>query len=110
MRTHVCGDTVVAAKLSFDEAVDYRYAHAVEIQPFRLPQNVTEWCVAAARRERLALAGIDLIMTDDGEWFCFEVNPMPGYDWFEEALTQQGEPPTISELLLHRLVCASKNL
>lgn len=110
VRTHVCGDTVVAAKLSFDEAVDYRYAHAVEIQPFRLPQNVTEWCVAAARRERLALAGIDLIMTDDGEWFCFEVNPMPGYDWFEEALTQQGEPPTISELLLHRLVCASKNL
>jgi D-alanine-D-alanine ligase-like ATP-grasp enzyme len=36
----------------------------------------------------LELAGIDLRLTDDGRWFCFEVNPSPGFTYYEEAVGQ----------------------
>jgi len=31
----------------------------------------------------LALAGVDLRRTPDGQWFCFEVNPSPGFTFYE---------------------------
>ena len=34
------------------------------------------------------LAGIDLRLTDDGRWFCFEVNPSPGFTYYEQATGQ----------------------
>jgi hypothetical protein len=107
VRAHVCGDAVVAAKITGD-AVDYRYSPKVGIYPYTLPADVQAWCVAAATSEGLDLAGIDLIVTEEGKWFCFEINPMPGYHWFENALIEQGEAPAVSELLLRRLV-NSKN-
>jgi hypothetical protein len=34
----------------------------------------------------LPLAGIDLRRSRvDGEWYCFEVNPSPGFSYYEEA-------------------------
>jgi D-alanine-D-alanine ligase-like ATP-grasp enzyme len=32
----------------------------------------------------LGLAGIDLRLDPDGQWWCFEVNTAPGFIWFED--------------------------
>ncbi len=36
----------------------------------------------------LLIAGIDLRLTDDGHWYCFEVNPSPGFTYYEIATGQ----------------------
>jgi D-alanine-D-alanine ligase-like ATP-grasp enzyme len=36
----------------------------------------------------LPLAGIDLRRTASGEWYCFEVNPSPGFSFYEDATGQ----------------------
>ncbi len=36
----------------------------------------------------LLLAGIDLRRTPDGQWFCLEVNPSPGFTYYESATGQ----------------------
>jgi D-alanine-D-alanine ligase-like ATP-grasp enzyme len=33
-------------------------------------------------------AGLDLKVTPEGEVFCFEVNPSPGFSYFEQATGQ----------------------
>jgi hypothetical protein len=37
----------------------------------------------------LAFSGIDLRRSDDGTWFCFEVNPSPGFPYFERSGSQR---------------------
>ena len=39
--------------------------------------------MAAARTLGLHFAGIDLRRAPDGRWFCFEVNPSPGFTYYE---------------------------
>jgi len=46
----------------------------------------------------LAVAGIDLRRTPDGQWFCFEVNPSPGFIYYEQA-TGQPMAEAIARLL-----------
>ncbi|MHB8524142.1 MAG: hypothetical protein ACYDH9_25760 [Limisphaerales bacterium] len=47
--------------------------------------ELAERCRALARSLRFAVAGIDLRRTDSGEWYCFEVNPAPGFTSYEAA-------------------------
>ncbi|HTN49248.1 MAG TPA: hypothetical protein VMK32_07450 [Burkholderiaceae bacterium] len=86
VRVHTVGDRVFAARVR-SEAVDYRYAHrdglAVEMEPIRLPHAIEQACLAVARDLDLLLAGIDLKETPDGDWYCFEVNPCPGFLYYE---------------------------
>ncbi len=88
VRVHVVGDRVLAARAS-TEAVDYRYARRdgfdVSLDPVSLPDDVARRCVRLAERLGLPFAGIDLMARPDGSWVCFEVNPSPGYSWYEEA-------------------------
>ena len=76
------------AKIRSD-AVDYRYAHLsgadVELSSIALPDDCADRCVALARAARLPLAGIDFRRTDDGEWYCFEINPSPGFTYYQQA-------------------------
>jgi glutathione synthase/RimK-type ligase-like ATP-grasp enzyme len=85
-RVHVVGDEVFACEVISD-ADDYRYA-ALHGEPARLrkvtlPADITECCVALTRSLGLHLAGIDLRLTPDGRWYCFEVNPSPGFTYYE---------------------------
>jgi len=36
----------------------------------------------------LPVAGIDLRCTPDGIWYCFEVNPSPGFTYFQDETNQ----------------------
>ncbi|HEX5505941.1 MAG TPA: hypothetical protein VFW96_25210 [Thermomicrobiales bacterium] len=92
IRVHTVGDEIFATRIR-TAAVDYRYArgqgHALTMEPARLPGWVEAACRALAAGSGLLLAGIDLKETPEGEYVCFEVNPSPGFVWFER---RSGQP------------------
>jgi RimK-like ATP-grasp domain len=89
VRVHVVGDRTFAAIVD-SKAVDYRYARAqvgsdARLRAFRLDDDLAARCVALAAALDLPFAGIDLKLAPDQRVVCFEVNPSPGYSWYESA-------------------------
>ena len=86
VRVHTVGDRIFAVRVR-SQAVDYRYAHrdglTVEMEPTTLPPAIEQACFRIARDLDLLFAGIDLKETPDGDWYCFEVNPCPGFLYYE---------------------------
>jgi glutathione synthase/RimK-type ligase-like ATP-grasp enzyme len=86
VRVHVCGSQTVATRIE-SSAVDYRYAGRdglpVSLQRTEIPQWVEQACHAIAANDGLVLAGIDLRVTPDGRWFCFEANPAPAFTFYD---------------------------
>lgn len=103
VRVHVVGDDLFATHIR-SASVDYRYARRegsdVEMKPFTLPPDVAESCLQLARRTDLLLAGIDLKVTPDGDYYCFEVNPCPGFLYYEQY-TGQPISGALADLLHH---------
>jgi hypothetical protein len=93
VRVHVVGSEVFATRIE-SSATDYRYAsaqvgEAANLAATRLSDDVAGKCVRLTAGLGLAFAGIDLKFTPDGRVFCFEVNPSPGYSYFE---ANSGQP------------------
>ena len=88
VRVHVVGTRLLAARAT-TAAIDYRYAgrdgHDVSLQATDVPDEVAERCLVLSRRLGLPFCGIDLMERPDGSWVCFEVNPSPGYSWYEQS-------------------------
>lgn len=89
VRVHVVGDEVYPAIVD-STAVDYRYARAqvgqdATLTGWNLPAEWADRCVALATGLGLPFAGIDLKLCPDGRVVCFEVNPSPGFPWYETA-------------------------
>jgi len=86
VRVHVVGRECYAATIESD-GIDYRYAHhhgaEPRLQSMTLPEEIAARCVTLAQAMELPLAGIDLRLNPEGEYVCFEVNPMPAYTYFE---------------------------
>jgi hypothetical protein len=102
VRVHVVDDEVYATRIE-SEAVDYRYAkrqvgEAAQLSATELDDEVAQRCIALTRALGLAFSGIDLRFTPEGRVFCFEVNPCPGYSYFE---ANSGQP--ISEAVARYL-------
>ena len=101
VRVHVVGDRWFATSVA-SPATDYRYASAagssVELAPFDLPDALGQQLVSVSQGMGLMVAGIDLRRSDDGRWFCFEVNPSPGFTFYEDH-TAQPIAGAIAELL-----------
>ncbi|MBI4953994.1 MAG: hypothetical protein HY908_18360 [Myxococcales bacterium] len=91
IRVHVVGARVFATAIR-SAATDYRYAARdgieCELVPTTLPSEVEERCLQLADRLGLPFAGIDLRVTPEGKTYCFEVNPSPGYTYYEDATGQ----------------------
>jgi glutathione synthase/RimK-type ligase-like ATP-grasp enzyme len=87
VRVHVVGDRVFASRILSD-AIDYRYGRS-RVDPSELPDEVAARCLNLSKALGLALSGIDLRRDPEGRWFCFEVNPSPGYAPYEEATGQR---------------------
>lgn len=85
-RVHVVGMEVFACEVN-SQAIDYRYpgAHDVNLRACRLPPEVEERCRRVAAEMNLPVAGIDLLRTHEDEWYCFEVNPSPGFTYYQDA-------------------------
>lgn len=87
VRVHVVDGATFGARIRSDRT-DYRYAGAqggrTAIAPMEIPWPLAERCVALARALGMAFVGIDLIVGAH-EVVCLEVNPCPGYSYYEEA-------------------------
>jgi glutathione synthase/RimK-type ligase-like ATP-grasp enzyme len=90
-RIHVVGDDTFAAEI-VSEADDYRYAardgEATTVEASRIPAFLDDRCRALAATLGLVVAGIDLRLTPQGEWYCFEVNPSPAFTYYAAATGQ----------------------
>jgi hypothetical protein len=91
VRAHVIGDEVFACEI-VSKADDYRYAtltgDSMEIRPYDLPAECAARCRAIAAAMDFVIAGVDLRF-HDGEWYCFEVNPSPGFMYYQEQSGQK---------------------
>lgn len=91
-RVHVVNEAVFACRVD-SAAIDYRYAAHFEqcttLTAVTLPRDVANRCIKLTHGLELQLAGIDLRVSPDGTWWCFEVNTAPGFTWFEQ---QTGQP------------------
>ena len=102
VRVHVVGDDVFPARIE-SGADDYRYAtrqgSSVEMTACTLPADILARCIEVSARLRLPLAGIDLRVTPDGEWYCLEVNPSPAFTFYQRN-TYQPISETFTQLLV----------
>lgn len=91
IRVHVVGDVLFATKIT-SNVVDYRYAsrdnETAELLAAELPLPVQQSCFTLSGSLQLPLCGIDLFLTNAGEYYCFEVNPSPGYSYYQENTGQ----------------------
>jgi glutathione synthase/RimK-type ligase-like ATP-grasp enzyme len=92
VRVHVVGSRVFPTRVR-SEAVDYRYAQAqvgesADLEECDLPAGIADRCVALAAALELPFAGIDLKITPSGEVYCFEVNPCPGFSYYQASTGQ----------------------
>ena len=62
------------------------------------PDSVAAACLRIAKDLGLLHAGIDLKETPEGDWYCFEVNPCPGFIYYERH-TGQPISLALAELL-----------
>jgi RimK-like ATP-grasp domain len=86
VRVHVVGAEVFACEIEA-ATIDYRYSEGgaqAQMRPVELPEDVHLRCVQVSAALNLPLAGIDLLRDTDDRWWCFEVNPSPAYNCFEE--------------------------
>lgn len=90
VRVHVIGEQVFATRIQTG-AVDYRYAgrqgSSADLETVELDPQLARRCVKMVRSLGLAFAGIDLMLTDE-DIYCFEVNPNPGFSYFENITSQ----------------------
>lgn len=102
VRVHVIGRRVFATRIK-TTATDYRYAARdgilAEFTPFGLNTDLRYKCLALARECGLDFAGIDLIVSEEGV-YCLEVNPSPGYSYYQNA-TDQPIAEALADYLLY---------
>lgn len=90
-RVHVIGDEDIFAHQILADEADYRYDKQANITAFDLDDETQERCLRLARSLRMHIAGVDLRLTPEGEFYCFEVNPSPAFSWYE---VRTGQPIT----------------
>ena len=81
LRVHLIGEKVFSC-LVRSPSIDYRYGPA-SLETAHLPDEITARCITLARELGLVVAGIDLIATPEGKYYCLEVNPNPAFSYFE---------------------------
>lgn len=90
IRIHVVADQVFPTLIRCDVA-DYRLAEedSIRIEAATVPVDVAAECVRLTRRFGLLFSGIDLRLTPNGEYYCFEVNTSPGFAFYETRTDQR---------------------
>jgi hypothetical protein len=96
-RVHVVANKIFATKI-LSEDVDYRYANNIMIA-VTLPEEISNRCIDLTASLGLHFSGIDLKLTPEGEWYCFEVNPSPAFSYFQLKDGQQVSS-ALAELLI----------
>jgi glutathione synthase/RimK-type ligase-like ATP-grasp enzyme len=91
IRVHIVGDRWFATAVE-SNVTDCRYGRdrlAPVMAPYNLPKRVGDRLVAVANGMGLLVAGVDLRRTATSGWYCLEVNPSPGFTFYEDHTGQQ---------------------
>ena len=91
IRVHAVGERLFATEIQASTD-DYRYVPMNGIRTMRgvdLPDRIAERCIRLNRALGLIVSGIDLRRDPDGRYCCFEVNPNPGYIFYERQSRQR---------------------
>jgi glutathione synthase/RimK-type ligase-like ATP-grasp enzyme len=105
LRVTVVGERLFACRIDSQSnergAVDWRRAGvgAVPIRPYELDPDTAARCLALMRRLGLDLAGLDLIVTPDGETVFLEVNAAGQWLWVQEATRMPIAAAIVDQLL-----------
>lgn len=98
IRVHVLKDQYIAQEI-ISQDVDYRYdLHARFAKQCDIPLSLRHKIKSLSNELGLLFSGIDFIV-EDGRYYFLEINPSPGYAYFEKQLS--GTP--ISSLLYKTL-------
>jgi glutathione synthase/RimK-type ligase-like ATP-grasp enzyme len=101
VRVHVVGDRCFATAIA-SSSVDYRYAALIGESPSftstTVPDAVAARCVDVTSEMGLLVSGVDLSVDAGGAWYCFEVNPAPGFTYYEDH-TGQPIAAAVADLL-----------
>jgi hypothetical protein len=102
VRVHVVSEQIFSCEVR-SEADDYRYASRVGepigMRAIELPDEIADRCRTMVRDMGLRLAGIDFRRTLDGEFVGLEVNPSPGFSFYELG-TGQPIADAVASLLM----------
>jgi glutathione synthase/RimK-type ligase-like ATP-grasp enzyme len=86
IRVTVVGNKVFSAKVdsqNYEETkIDWR-KEKILFQPYQLPENISERCVALTKRLNVSFGAIDLIKSTTGEYIFLEINPNGQWAWLE---------------------------
>jgi glutathione synthase/RimK-type ligase-like ATP-grasp enzyme len=107
IRVHVVGSEVYATRV-VSAAIDYRYAEedglGVAMDAHSLPNEIEARCRELSRTLELPFCGVDLRVTPNGQYHCFEVNPSPVFSDYQERTGQ-----AIAEALVGYLAGLQEN-
>jgi len=91
LRVTIVGDELFACRIDSqsvaDATIDWRRAGPLEVglEACELEPDIVRMCLALTRRLHLQFAGIDLIVTPDGETVFLELNAAGTWAWIQEA-------------------------
>lgn len=77
------------------EGIDLRH------EPFDLPTEISEQCLALNRRLGLNFSCIDMVLTKGGEFVFLEVNPNGQWAWIESLVGLPIRDAIIDHLIRH---------
>lgn len=88
VRVHTVAHRAFATE-AISHGVDYRFeGDGNEFRPTSVPRSIENLCFQVAASEGLTLAGFDFRVSEEGCWYCLEVNPVPTFLPYEMATGQ----------------------
>lgn len=97
IRFHVVGERVFATSIRSPD-LDYRYGRK-EIEPVRVGGATKTRALRVAQSMGLRMCSVDVRENPDGEYFGLEVNPNPGFTYYQ-AITGQRIGEALVDLLV----------
>jgi len=97
VRAHVIGESVLAVSVR-SANVDYRLDRSARFQEISLPNSLCRQLVAATAAHGFTFVGWDLRISSHACW-TLEMNPMPGYSYYDDKLNG-----AISDVLIDYLL------
>jgi hypothetical protein len=92
IRVHVIGQRLFPTEV-VTEALDYRYSGREGLpramRATEIPEEIGARCLALTASLGLVTAGVDLRRSLDGQYYCFEVNPTPGFLFYQQYTGQR---------------------
>jgi glutathione synthase/RimK-type ligase-like ATP-grasp enzyme len=98
VRVHTVGDRAFATAI-LSHGIDYRFDTGPKAyRATSVPAPIEDLCHRFADGEEMIIAGFDFRVSEDGQWFCLEMNPVPTFLPYE---METGQP--IGDALLDEI-------